>query len=78
MSGNLELVKLLKACGCTEGYDDALHGGISYEHTDMVAWLLENGATDVTVQNWEGKTPLQRAEESGQEAVVRLLKARGA
>jgi len=78
MSGNLELVKLLKARGCAEGYDDALHGAIRYGHTDVVAWLLDNGVTDVTVPNWEGKTPLERAQENGQDKVVQLLKARGA
>jgi uncharacterized protein len=78
MSGNLELVKLLKARGCSEGYDDALHGAISYGHTDMVAWLLDNGATDVNVPDFRGKTPLESAQESGQDAVVELLKARGA
>ena len=78
MSGNLELLKLLKARGCTEGYSDALHGAISYKHTDEVAWLLDNGATDVNVPNWENKTPLQRAQDSGQTEVVELLKAHGA
>jgi len=78
MSGNLELVKLLKACGNNEGYDDALHGAISFGHTDMVAWLLENGATDVNVPDFRGKTPLQSAEELGQDAVVALLKKHGA
>jgi ankyrin repeat protein len=78
MSGNLELVKLLKARGNHEGYSDALHGAISYGHTDVVAWLLDNGATDVKVPNWEGKTPLQRAQAAGQNAVVDLLKAHGA
>ncbi len=78
MSGSLELLKLLKARGCTEGYSDALHGAISYNHADLVAWLLDNGATDVNVPNWEGKTPLQRAQESGQTQVADLLKTHGA
>lgn len=78
MGGNLELLKLLKARGCTEGYSDALHGAISYKHTDLVAWLLDNGATDVNVQDYRGKTPLQSAQESGQPEVVELLKAHGA
>jgi ankyrin repeat protein len=78
MSGNLDILKLLKERGCTEGYSDALHGAISYGHTDLVAWLLDNGATDVNVPNWEGKTPLQRAEAADQTQVVELLKAHGA
>jgi ankyrin repeat protein len=75
MSGDLELLKLLKSRGCTEGYSDALHGAISYKYTDLIAWLLDNGATDVNVPNWENKTPLQRAQASGQTDVVELLKA---
>jgi uncharacterized protein len=78
MGGNLEVLKLLKERGCTEGYSDAVHGAISYGFTDIVAWLLDNGATDVNVPNWENKTPLQRAETSNQTAVVELLKAHGA
>jgi ankyrin repeat protein len=78
MSGNLEILKLLKSRGCTEGYSDALHGAISYKHTDLVAWLLDNGATDVNIPNWENKTPLQRAQDSDQTEVVELLKAHGA
>jgi uncharacterized protein len=78
MSGDLELVKLLKSRGNNEGYSDALHGAISYGHTGMVAWLLDNGATDVNVPNWEGKTPLQRAEAAGQNDVAELLKKHGA
>lgn len=78
MSGNLEILKLLKERGCTEGYSDALHGAISYDYPDLVAWLLDNGATDVNVPNWEGKTPLQRAEAADQTQMVELLKAHGA
>jgi ankyrin repeat protein len=78
MSGDLELVKLLKSRGNNEGYSAALHGAISYGYTDVVAWLLDNGATDVNVPDYRGKTPLQSAEELGQAEVVELLKKHGA
>jgi ankyrin repeat protein len=78
MSGNLELVKLLKECGCAEGYSGALHGAIAHKHPEIVAWLLDNGAMDVKTPNYEGKTPLQKAEETGQPEVAELLKQHGA
>jgi ankyrin repeat protein len=78
MSGDLELVKLLKSRGNNEGYSSALHGAISYGHSDVAAWLLDNGVTDVNVPDYRGKTPLQSAEELGQAEVVDLLKKHGA
>jgi ankyrin repeat protein len=41
----------------------------------MTAWLLEFGA-NVHAKNYEGKTPLQLAEEKGHGDVVELLRAR--
>ncbi len=78
MSGKLDLVDLLYARGCTEGYDAALHGAINFGHTEMVAWLLDHGATRLDVPNFQGKTPLERAEEEGLSEIADLLRARGA
>lgn len=78
MSGNLELVKLLKARGCTEGYSDSLHGAISYGHTPIVAWLLDNGAQNLDVPDYRDKTPLTSATELGHTEIADLLRARGA
>lgn len=78
MSGNVEIAALLKAQGCTEGYDIALHGAIASGHKDMVAWLLDNGASDVTVKNYEDKTPLAKAIEGEHAEIADLLRERGA
>lgn len=78
MSGNLELVALLKQAGGTEGYSAALHGAIHHRHTTMVEWLLENGAVALDVQNFQGKTSLQRAEETEQPVIADLLRRYGA
>jgi ankyrin repeat protein len=78
MSGDTELVNLLKASGCTEGYSFALHGAIAYGHLAIVCWLLDNGASDLQVQNYEGKSPLTKALESNQPEIAEVLRQRGA
>jgi ankyrin repeat protein len=72
-SGNLEVAELLKTAGCNEGYNHALHAAIAGKHADMVAWLLANGVTVADVPDFQNKTPLERAEASGQPEVVALL-----
>lgn len=73
MSGNVQLTELLKTRGCTEGYNHAVHGAIAHGETPMVEWLLNNGVTDITVQNYEGKTPLEKAQEYEDAEVIALL-----
>jgi uncharacterized protein len=78
MSGDVELAALLKAHGCREGYDDALHGAIDFGHEAMVKWLLANGATNLNVPNFAGKSPLTAALKSGHSGIVEMLRAHGA
>jgi len=78
MSGNLALADLLLAHGGGEGADDALHGAITYGHTDMVVWLLDHGVHNLDALDFRGKTPLAAALENGQTAIADLLRARGA
>lgn len=78
MSGDTAVTGLLRERGCVEGYDDALHAAISRGHKDMVVWLLDNGATDLQVQNYQGKTPLQNAVDSNHPEIADLLRQRGA
>ncbi len=77
MSGNTELASLLKSYGCNEGYSDALHGAINYGHQNMVEWLLDNGVQNINAPNYEGKTPLKVALETGQDDIAHLIRARG-
>lgn len=78
MSGDVTITTMLKNRGCTEGYNMALHGTISFAHTAMVAWLLDNGVTDPNMLNFQQKTPLARAQEAGLTEVAELLRKHGA
>jgi len=44
----------------------------------MVNWLLEHGATDIQVLNYEGKSPLKKAVELNHAAIADTLRSRGA
>lgn len=79
MSGDTSIADLLVAKGGGEGIPFALHGAIAHEHLDMARWLLDHGAKDhLDVKNYEGKSPLVKAEESGNTAMVDLLREYGA
>ena len=78
MSGDTELAGYLHQQRATLGIDSALHGAIVFGHQDMVRWILDHGAEDLQVSNFEGKSPVQAAEEEGVDSIVRLLKSRGA
>ncbi|MDX1996061.1 MAG: ankyrin repeat domain-containing protein [bacterium] len=75
LSGNLELVKLLRERGCTTGYDHALHAAITQRLPQMVEWLLHNGVTDVNTPDYQMKTPLKRAQETNQPEIAAMLEA---
>lgn len=78
MSGDTTLADLLKSHGCHEGYSHALHGAINYGHTSMVAWLLQNGATQLDFKDYQGKTPLQNATGKNLTEIADLLRQHGA
>ena len=78
LSGDVALTTLLLDAGCNQGFDDALHAAIMYGHVDMVNWLLEHGATDIQVLNYEGKSPLKKAVELNHTAIADTLRSRGA
>ena len=78
LSGDVEIAELLAARGAVEGIDQALHAAVGKGHRPMVAWLLDHGASDLTVKNYQGKTPLQVATELGHGEIAELLRSRGA
>jgi ankyrin repeat protein len=78
LSGDTTLTDVLLKAGCNEGFDGALHAAIMKGHSDMVNWLLEHGANDLQVLNYEGKTPLKKAIELDHTAIADTLRDRGA
>lgn len=78
MSGDTSIADLLMAHGGGEGLSFVLHGAITHGQSEMARWLLEHGASDLQVRNYEDKTPLQKALELGHGEIADLLRARGA
>jgi ankyrin repeat protein len=56
-----------------QGFNTPLHGAVLFGQTEMVTWLLDHGAS-VQVLDYNGKTPLQLAEDSGQAEIAGLLR----
>jgi uncharacterized protein len=55
----------------------AIHTATLSNHENLVAWLIQNGATDLNTKNFFGKTPLDAAMERKFDGVARLLRAHG-
>ncbi len=72
LGGRPEIAELLLAHGGGGGLGAALHGAVRPGHREMVAWLLAHGATP-DAPDYEGKTPLQVAEESGHEDIATFV-----
>jgi uncharacterized protein len=73
LSGRTDLAELLRELGPLDGLDDAVHAAVRGGHVEMVRWLLDQGAKP-TALNFDGKTPLQAAEEGGLEDVAAALR----
>lgn len=73
LSGQVPIADLLDACGCNEGHNQALHAAISFGHTEMVAWLLSHGVTDIEEPDFRDQKPLERAVELKHQAIISLL-----
>jgi uncharacterized protein len=78
LSGNLDVLELIDQAGGHAGLDEALHAATRFGHTPVVAWLLEHGATNLTIRNFEEKTPVQVALDKGYAEIVTLLRQHGA
>ncbi len=57
-----------------QGGNTPLHGAVLYAKADLVKWLLENRA-DPNLVDYNGKTALELALESGQDELADLLQA---
>jgi uncharacterized protein len=57
-----------------DGAMTALHAAALFDQADMAGWLIERGAR-LDVRNFEGKTPLELAQEKGHEATAAAIVA---
>ncbi|HSF83005.1 MAG TPA: ankyrin repeat domain-containing protein [Anaerolineales bacterium] len=75
--GNQEIARFLLEQGADinagRGGNSALHGAVNFNQSEMVTWLLANGA-DANALDYNGKTPLQLAEENTQTEIAALLR----
>ncbi len=73
-SMNTTLLQMLLDHGAAMD-SQALFAPIAAGRDDVVAWLLEHGATDLSIQNFKGQTPVDAAETAGFSEIVDLLRA---
>jgi uncharacterized protein len=77
-SGDLQLVQYIFRNGAKTGSSSALHNAVARGYYDLVVWLVDNANPDISVKNFQGKTPLSVAIESKREQIAQLLRQRGA
>jgi len=77
ISNNTEIAQILYDAGANvnagEGGNTPLHGAAIFGHAAMIQWLLDHDANPYAV-DYEGKTPLDRAQDNAHEAAAALLK----
>ncbi|MCX7782277.1 MAG: ankyrin repeat domain-containing protein [Meiothermus sp.] len=73
LSGLPEMLELVWEYGAREGVQQALNLAVMLGRTEAVRWLLKNTHPDLSVPNFQGKTPLQVAQEAGFAEMVALL-----
>jgi ankyrin repeat protein len=77
LSNNLELAKMLFQRGATAGMSHALGNAVMHGHARMARWIIENGKPDLKWQNYEGKSLLTIAKETGKQDMLVLLRDHG-
>jgi uncharacterized protein len=73
LSGDPKLTALVREFGGAVDASD-LHAAISSGEADMVRWMLDNGADDLSVKNFQDQTPLEAAEAQGHKKIADLLR----
>lgn len=73
LSGDTSIAQtILDHGGQNESHN--LHAAVSQGHLDMVNWLLNHGASNVLVKNYQDKTPIEVAEAGGYTEIAALLR----
>ena len=78
ISGDVELVEELYRDGASSGATMALNLAVDIGHFEVARWLLENAQPDLEWKNFRGKTALELAIESGNQAIEELLRSHDA
>ena len=77
LSNNLELAKMLYARGATAGISHALGNAVMHGDARMARWIIEHGHPDLTWKNYDGKSLLTIAKETGKQEMLVLLREHG-
>lgn len=79
ISGVVEIVELIRDDGGEmRGASLAMLGAVGKGHIDMVRWLLENGADDLTITNFQDLNALDIAIRMEHDDIATLLREHGA
>ena len=77
VGGEVEIARLMRRHGADvnsgAGGNTPLHGAAMVGRRQMAEWLIDQGA-EVGALDYEGKTPLQRAEAAGHSDLAELLR----
>ncbi|MCS7068286.1 MAG: ankyrin repeat domain-containing protein [Meiothermus sp.] len=77
LSGLPKMLELVWGQGARAGVQQALSLAVRRGHTEVVRWLLEHAHPDLNKPDFQGKTPLQVAEEAGFGEIIALLGGQG-
>ncbi len=77
MSNNLELAQVLYERGAKSGMSLALGNAVQHGDARMARWILEVGQPDLDWKNYEGKSLMTIASETGTQDMVELLRVHG-
>ena len=61
------------ARGATAGMSQALNNAVLKRRAALAAWVLENGQPDLAWTDYQSKTALQNARESGQNEIAEMI-----
>jgi len=73
LSGDLEMMQLLWDSGAEDHVKGALFGAVMKNHVRLAKWLLEHSAA-TSVKDFQGRSPLEVAEQSGYSEMAELLR----